>query len=123
MNAASVVRIKQEIASARKILLTTHQNPDGDGLGSEIALAGYLKSVGKSPVILNPDETPDRYRFLDPGHETRAFDEVTGPSLIRDSDLIFMLDNSSLNRLGKMEPHIRSSQAVRVCIDHHSTTD
>ena len=123
MNAASVVRIKQEISRSRKILLTTHQNPDGDGLGSEIALAGYLRDVGKHPLIVNPDGTPERYRFLDPEGETKVFDEQTGPPLIREAELIFMLDNSSLNRLGRMEAHIREATAIRVCIDHHSTTD
>ena len=123
MNAATVVRIRQEISRARKILLTTHQSPDGDGLGSEIALAAYLKSMGKTPFILNPDPTPDRYRFLDPAGEVRVFEERDGAEIVRSCDLIFMLDNSSLNRLGKMESAIRGSEAVRICIDHHDTTD
>jgi bifunctional oligoribonuclease and PAP phosphatase NrnA len=123
VNAAAVVRIRQEVSKARRILLTTHQNPDGDGLGSEIALASYLKSVGKTPVILNPDPIPDRYRFLDPAGEARAFDEGSGPETVRSCDLMVMLDNSSLNRLGGMEGTVRESSVVRICIDHHDTTD
>ncbi len=123
MIAATVVRIKQEIERARKILLSTHQGPDGDGLGSEIALASHLKALGKNPTILNPDETPDRYRFLDPRQEIRVFDPQTGPALIQGADLLFMLDNSSLNRLGTMEPHVQTGDLVRICVDHHSTTD
>jgi len=123
LNAAGVVRIKQEIVRARSILLSTHQNPDGDGLGSEIALQAYLRSVGKSAVILNPDPVPERYRFLDPGGGIGVFDGTAGAERVRTCDLLFMLDNSSLNRLGKMEGAIRATEAVRVCIDHHDTTD
>jgi phosphoesterase RecJ-like protein len=123
MNAASVVRIRREIGLARRILLTTHQNPDGDGIGSEIALAAYLRSMGKTPLILNPDPVPDRYRFLDPHGEVGTFEEKGGSALVRSCDLIFMLDNGSLNRLGSMEAAIRGSEAVRICIDHHDTTD
>jgi phosphoesterase RecJ-like protein len=123
VNAASVVRIRQEISLARKILLTTHQNPDGDGIGSEIALAAYLRSMGKTPHILNPDPTPERYRFLDPRSEVGAFEEKGGAERVRSCDLLFMLDNSSLNRLGRMEEAVRGSEAVRICIDHHDTTD
>jgi len=123
VNAAGVVRIRREIALARRILLTTHQNPDGDGIGSEIALAAYLRSAGKPPLILNPDPLPERYRFLDPGGEVGTFDEKGGTGPVKSCDLIFMLDNSSPNRLGKMEGAIRGSEAVRICIDHHDTTD
>ncbi len=123
MNAAGVERIRREIALARKILLTTHQSPDGDGIGSEIALASCLRSLGKPPLILNPDPVPERYRFLDPGGEVGTFEEEGGAGAVGSCDLIFMLDNSSLGRLGKMERAIRESEAVRVCIDHHDTTD
>ncbi len=123
MNASAVVRIRQEISLARKILLTTHQGPDGDGLGSEIALAAYLRSMGKTPLILNPDPTPDRYRFLDPSGDAGAFQEGDGGGIVSSCDLIFMLDNSSLNRMGRMEGAIRQSAVVRICIDHHDTTD
>ena len=72
---------------------------------------------------MNPDGTPERYHFLDPGQDIRVFDDKTGPALIRDADLLFMLDNSSLNRLGTMEPHVQSCDLVSICVDHHSTTD
>jgi phosphoesterase RecJ-like protein len=123
MNVAGVDRIRGEIERSRRILLTTHEKPDGDGLGSEIALASYLRSVGKQTRILNPDPTPERYRFLDPAGETGAFDETTGPERVREADLIFVLDNSTPARLGRMEKAIREASGVRVCIDHHATSD
>ena len=123
MNQDLVERVRQELLRARKILLTTHQNADGDGLGSELALSAYLKGIGKDTLILNPDEPPERYRFLDPSGEVRFFDETSGPALVQGCDLIITLDNSSLHRLGRMEQAVRNSAAVTLCVDHHSTTD
>jgi bifunctional oligoribonuclease and PAP phosphatase NrnA len=123
VNQDLIERVREELRRSRKTLLTTHQNPDGDGLGSEVALAAYLKGIGKDTLILNPDEVPERYRFLDPSGEIRAYDDSSGPDLVRECDLIITLDNSSLHRLGKMEQSVRDSGAVTLCVDHHSTTD
>ena len=123
MNPDMIARVRQEIQSARKLLLTTHQNPDGDGLGSEVAFASFLKGLGKEVSIVNPDATPERYRFLDPAGEIVAFDGGTSADLVPGSDLIVTLDNSSLHRLGTMEQAVRGAKARSLCIDHHSTTD
>jgi bifunctional oligoribonuclease and PAP phosphatase NrnA len=123
VNRDMIERVRGEIGSARKILLTTHQNPDGDGLGSEVAFASFLRGLGKEVRIVNPDATPERYRFLDPAGEILAFDGSSSAGLIADSDLIVTLDNSSLHRLGGMEQAVRSAKRPSLCIDHHSTTD
>jgi phosphoesterase RecJ-like protein len=118
-----VARARQEIQNARKILLTTHQNPDGDGLGSEVAFASFLRGLEKEVRIVNPDATPERYRFLDPAEEVLAYDEGSSAEWVRNSDLIVTLDNSSLHRMGSMEQAVRGAKARSLCIDHHSTTD
>ena len=123
MNQELIEKVRRELQRARKILLTTHQNPDGDGLGSEVALASHLKRLGKEVAILNPDEVPERYRFLDSSGEIGAFDPASGPARIRGCDLIITLDNSSLHRMGSMEQSVRASPAVSLCVDHHTTTD
>ena len=123
MNQDVIERVRQELQRSRRILLTTHQNSDGDGLGSEVALSAYLKGIGKENLILNPDAAPERYRFLDPAGEIRFFDDATGPDLVRGCDLIITLDNSSLHRLGRMEQAVVDSGSKSLCIDHHSTTD
>jgi phosphoesterase RecJ-like protein len=123
MTPETIGRVRQAFAGARRILLTTHQNSDGDGLGSQVALAAYLRSVGKEVVILNPDPVPERYRFLDPAGEIRSFEDPGGMELVKSCQLIVTLDNSSLHRLGTMERAVRESGLPSVCIDHHSTTD
>ena len=57
--------IIQQIKKSNNILLTTHVHPDGDGLGSELAIYYCLKKMGKNPVILNSSALPEEYIFLD----------------------------------------------------------
>ncbi len=100
-------------------ILTTHVNPDGDGLGSEVALAEWLIARGKQAVILNHSATPDFYLFLDPNKRIRKFDEAQDAATIAHADVIIVMDTNHTDRLRSMERHVLSSSAVKVCIDHH----
>lgn len=113
---AAVVSLFRE---HRKFVLTTHVNPDGDGLGSEIALAEWLVSSGKQAHVINYSTTPDIYRFLDPNKRLLTFDETQHAAVIADAEVIVVLDSNHPGRLRTMEPHVLKSNATRICIDHH----
>ena len=61
----NLVSAREALDRARRPLITTHVNPDGDGLGSELALHRFLWERGKQTVILNASPTPPFYEFLD----------------------------------------------------------
>jgi phosphoesterase RecJ-like protein len=103
----------------QKFVLTTHVNPDGDGLGSEVALAEWLASQGKHVSVINHSATPDFYLFLDPNNRILKFEETRDAAVIAGADVIVVMDTNQLNRLRKMEPHVVNSKSVKVCIDHH----
>lgn len=105
--------------SNQKFILTTHVNPDGDGLGSEIALAEYLITQGKDVRIINFSPTPDYYAFLDPKGMITRFQDDQDTEPIADADVIVVLDTNNPDRLRTMEPNVRASKAVKICIDHH----
>ncbi len=111
------------LSSARTAALCTHVNPDGDGIGSEICLYHHLKALGIEARIVNTEGLPPRYRFLDPGGAVEVFDASRHEVFLRGADLLFMLDNSALTRLGPLEPAIRASRATTVCIDHHNVLE
>ena len=56
--------IKDLLDGAENVILSTHMNPDGDGLGSQLAMAHYLESHGKTSTILNPSPVPDYLHFM-----------------------------------------------------------
>jgi phosphoesterase RecJ-like protein len=115
----------RELAAAfrpgQRVCLTTHVNPDGDGLGSEAGLLHLLRSRGIDAVVTNPTPTPPRFRFL--------FQELPGADRtseavkeLRRADLIVVLDISDLGRLGMLTATVREraeAGAPVLCIDHH----
>jgi phosphoesterase RecJ-like protein len=107
------------IETGRTFVLTTHMNPDGDGLGCEIALKDYLAGRGKTASIINHSATPYYYQFLDPQQEIQQFRPDHHAAILQDADGIIVLDTNSPDRLASMKPYVLSSKARKVCIDHH----
>ncbi|MBI4534692.1 MAG: bifunctional oligoribonuclease/PAP phosphatase NrnA [Ignavibacteriae bacterium] len=103
----------------QKFVLTTHVNPDGDGLGSEVALAEWLAGQGKDVSILNYSALPPVYTFLDPNHRISQFNEATDAATIAHAEVIVVLDTNNPERLRTMQPHVLKSAAIKICIDHH----
>jgi bifunctional oligoribonuclease and PAP phosphatase NrnA len=104
------------------ILITTHQNPDADAMGSSLGWAGYLRKKGHHVTVVTPTEYPQNLHWM-PGNESViAFDEKIRSQvsqLMADADLIFCLDFSSLDRIKELAPMVRQSRARKVLIDHH----
>ncbi len=103
-----------------KVLLTTHENPDGDGVGAAIALAAHLKATGKQARIVVTPALPENLRFLDPEGWVEAFEPA---GLHRDlsawPDAWLLIDASEPHRLGPLFAVFDATRAVRACLDHH----
>jgi phosphoesterase RecJ-like protein len=111
--------VRETVEKANRILITTHVQADPDALGSEIALAEALRSIGKQTVILNPTPLSHNYTFIDTNKEVKQYQQ--GESL-RDIDAIFILDISRWERLGALADVIRDSGKPKICMDHHPYT-
>ncbi len=112
------------VAAAReapgRIAITTHVNPDGDGLGSAVGLVHLLRARGRDAVIANPTPTPPRFEFLFrdlPGVD-RSGDAVRE---LRRADCIVVLDIADTARLGHLGPTVAEHGAPVVCVDHHAS--
>lgn len=118
-------RFAEMIASASTILLTAHQRPDGDCLGSEIAMYEALRSLGKEVRVVNPHPTPPTLAFLDPEGILKALDQLTDDerAWMDRVDVILVLDTSSWAQLGAMAPIFEVSQAKKMVLDHHVKGD
>ncbi|HXH28687.1 MAG TPA: bifunctional oligoribonuclease/PAP phosphatase NrnA [Candidatus Polarisedimenticolia bacterium] len=121
--ASAAARLEALLAEARTVALATHVTPDGDGIGAELCLHGYLKTRGLEVRIINTEPLPDKYRFLDPAGAVEVFDAERHDRFLREADVIVMLDNAAVSRLGPLEPAVRASRATTVCIDHHNVVE
>lgn len=110
--------VERALASKRRVVMTTHVNADGDGLGSQVALWHLLHGLGIRASIANPTRIPERYNFLFRG--ARRADCSDKPvAEIRQADAIVVLDISELSRIGYLAEHVVSSDLPVICIDHH----
>ncbi len=105
----------------QRFLLTTHVRPDGDGLGSILALADTLRRHDKQVQTVVASSVPPRYHFLDP---ERSVERFTLPGeRWRGADAVIVLDTGTWNQLGEFADFLRPSSAARTVIDHHLTQD
>jgi phosphoesterase RecJ-like protein len=106
--------IRDLIAQAQWAFLITHVDPDGDAVGSTLAMGRALHSMGKRCSLACADPIPQTLSFL-PGFEEFATPEITG------EDLIVAVDDSDPTRFGKPYEHLPSLNIPIVNIDHHIT--
>ena len=105
-----------EIRANKSFLVTTHENPDGDAVGSSLALAAYLRRLGKDVTIHLCDPVPDLYAFLP------LADTVVQNLPDRDYDVCFVLDVGEFSRAGRQVVECRRIGSF-INIDHHLTRD
>jgi len=105
----------------QRVCLTTHVNPDGDGIGSEVGLVHLLRNRGIDAVITNPSPTPSRFGFLFRG--LPGIDKTQeAVKELRKADLIVVLDIADLARLGMLSETVRDRGVPVACVDHHVST-
>lgn len=103
---------------ASRIVISTHHNADGDGAGSEAALAAHLAQRGKHVRIVNPTPFPEPFAFLlDDASRVLPVDRPEAAAACREADLAVVLDTSDVKRIGPVHPLVRHLRTV--VIDHH----
>jgi phosphoesterase RecJ-like protein len=112
-------KIYNEIEKADSIMLTTHENPDGDGIGSIVALYHHLEAKEKKCRILLTSKLPDEYQFLDPENKFEIFEETKHTEWLSNVDLSILLDIGNYTRTGRMWNVIQQNGTTVVNIDHH----
>ena len=111
------------VHGAQSFTLSSHVRPDADAVGSELAMAMGLRSLGKSVRIINPSALGGHLAFLDPNQEAGSLADEDSEEGLFNVDVCMVLDTSSwsqLNRVGKL---LRKSSGRRVVIDHHVSSD
>lgn len=108
-------------SSSENILLVCHINPDGDAIGSQLALYHYLKAQGKKVEMVAPNNLQEFLKWMDGADAIHVYIRQRDKcnKLFADADLVVMLDFNQTNRLGEAEDQLISSQARKVIIDHH----
>lgn len=105
----------------RRFLLTTHVNPDGDGLGSEIALALWLRGMGKEVRVLNDSVVPTAFLFLTREVTVESWDAEVAEQRFTEADALIVLDTSNRQRIGRLAPLLDRHIIPIAIVDHHAS--
>ena len=126
MNNTEIKQLKELLSTPKKIMIIPHKSPDGDAIGSCLALKHYLDNIHNEVSIISPNEYPEFLKWL-PGNDSIIIHENNfkkGEKLINEADIIFTLDFNHLSRCGSLETPLRNKKdGVFVMIDHHQQPD
>lgn len=108
---------------AKNIVITTHIQPDADGIGSEIALCIALREVGKNAICVNEEDLLERYKYLDPVDCVISYEDFKKNHLESGEfgpiDLFIVTDTNSLSRIGTQVQTLVPNAKNLLFIDHH----
>jgi bifunctional oligoribonuclease and PAP phosphatase NrnA len=113
------LQLKKIISENNSFLLTTHVNPDGDAIGSEIAFYFLLKKLGKKVFIINHSATPYNLLFLDTDNVIEQYSSEKHSAIFDEVDVLVALDFNRADRIVSMTEGFVKSAKLKVCIDHH----
>lgn len=125
MNAQDIEIVNQLLKRQPKISIIPHKNPDGDAMGSCLALCLFLKKKQLDAKVVSPTDYPNFLKWLPQNDEVLIFTEDSQKAIrqIETSDVIFTLDFNTLSRADGLTETLQKSTATFVMIDHHQQPD
>ena len=125
MKKEDISAIQNLLATPKKIAIIPHRSPDGDAMGSTLALYHFLLKLNHKPVVISPNDFPN---FLDwlPSSDTVLIyenDKENCTRILNGAQLVFTLDFNALHRTGEMEQVLNKLSVPVIMIDHHQNPD
>jgi bifunctional oligoribonuclease and PAP phosphatase NrnA len=109
------------LSNPKKIVITMHQKPDGDAMGSTLGLYHFLVQLGHSVTVISPTNWAEFLNWMPGANKVVDYEQRTAAAdvLIAEADWIFCLDFNTLSRTKRMEPKLLNATAQLILIDHH----
>lgn len=117
--AGVLAAIVREVSRRRSFVLLSHEEPDGDAIGCQVALALALRGLGKKAAAFRVDPVPPFLEFLNAAHPIEEYRPERDRARILGADALIFLDSSDFFRLGDLAGPARESKAFKINIDHH----
>jgi phosphoesterase RecJ-like protein len=125
ITAEKIQQFEAMIEGAERICIMMHANPDGDTIGSSLALSHILSNAGKQNFTVSTDSLADFYKFLPGADNINVYHKNAHAvsDILHDADLIFCMDFNAAHRTGKLEEVLNQTTAPKIMIDHHLFPD
>lgn len=121
LSAQQAQDVKRLLDNSKNVVLVTHSSPDGDAIGSSLAMYEFLKRKGKNPTVIVPNYFPDFLRWMNDADKIIQFDhhKAYAYNFINAADLIIGMDFNVLTRIDEMGGAIGKARCKKLLIDHH----
>jgi len=109
------------LATPKKVVITTHQKPDGDAMGSSLGLAHFLKQLGHTVTVISPTNWASFLNWMPGCKEVLDYEAPNdkASTALAAAEWVFCLDFNTLNRTKRMEEQLQAVAAEKILIDHH----
>ncbi|ASZ12824.1 bifunctional oligoribonuclease/PAP phosphatase NrnA [Chitinophaga pendula] len=116
-----IEEIKPLLEDPKKIVVTMHQKPDADAMGSSLALYHYLQQKGHEVTVISPTNFPDFLKWMPGAAQVVDFESMQEKALksLEGVELLFCLDFNALYRTKNLAPYLEQVDGVKILIDHH----
>ena len=113
--------LKQLLHYPQNVAIFSHRNPDGDAIGSALAMRHYLEQYGHTVHVLFPSEYPEEFEFLPAAEEILIWDIHTEECkhVLGKKNVFIFLDFNAYSRIDKMGDYVKNLPGTRILIDHH----
>nr|WP_295870167.1 DHH family phosphoesterase [uncultured Chitinophaga sp.] len=116
-----IEEIKPLLDTPKRVVITMHQKPDADAMGSSLALYHYLIQKGHLVTVISPTNFPDFLKWMPGAEGVIDFESSTDKALeaLKGIELLFCLDFNALYRTKNLAPHLEALDCTKILIDHH----
>ncbi|MEE3037029.1 MAG: bifunctional oligoribonuclease/PAP phosphatase NrnA [Bacteroidota bacterium] len=125
MNKTELDKLRVFLSSPKKIVITTHKGPDGDAMGSSLALYNYMIKKDHQVDVITPNAYPDFLKWMKGNDKVIVYESYPQKAAQKthQADIIFCLDFNTISRIDTYGPVVESAQCPKVIIDHHQDPD
>ena len=118
-------KLKELLNTSKEIVITTHRGPDGDAIGSSLALYNLLISLNHKVTVITPNDYASFLNWMPGNNDVVEFEsnEIKAIEITKNAELIFMLDFNDIKRIDKYAKYVDQSNAFKILIDHHQDPD
>ncbi|HEY8955479.1 DHH family phosphoesterase [Chitinophaga sp.] len=116
-----IEEIKPLLESPKKVVITMHQKPDADAMGSSLAMYHYLIQKGHQVTVISPTNFPDFLKWMPGANDVIDYESSMDRAIqaLEGIDLLFCLDFNALYRTKNLAPHLEKLDCTKILIDHH----
>ena len=121
----NISKLKNLLTNPKQIVITTHRGPDGDAMGSSLAMFHLLKQFGHNVSVITPNHYASFLKWMPASKKILLYEgnEKETKKITKNADLIFLMDFSHMSRISDFAEIVSSANATKILIDHHQDPD